>query len=142
MGVGGLFTSYIIYMELFYYRRLDVYQNVEVLVADIYKILSDFPREEQFALSSQIRRAAVSILSNIAEGFGRYSNKERLYFLGNANGSAMEVSAQIEIAETLGFIDKDTKERVDNQILTIVRQLAGLRKRIETSESNPPTPNT
>lgn len=126
-------------MEKYYYRRLDVYQNTKSLIIEIYKILEFFPKEEQYALCSQLRRAAVSIASNIAEGFGRYSEKERLYFLNNANGSLMEVSCQLDIAEALGYIDNDTKEKIDNDLLVITKQLASLRNKISC---NTPTPIT
>ena len=60
-------------MEKFYYRRLDVYQNAKSVIIDVYKALESFPKEERYALCDQLKRAAVSIASNIAEGFGRYS---------------------------------------------------------------------
>ena len=126
-------------MEKFYYRRLDVYQNAKSLTIDVYKVIESFPQEERFALCDQLKRAVVSIVSNIAEGFGRYSEKERLYFLNGANGSLMEVSCQIDIAEALGYIDSETKERIDDKILVITKQLAALRGKISTK---PPTPNT
>lgn len=128
-------------MEKFYYRRLDVYQNSCQLVIDVYELLKRFPQEERFALCDQLRRASVSIISNIAEGFGRYSNKERLYFLGNANGSLMEVSSQIDLSCRLGYIDQECLETIDDKISVITKQLASLRKRIEMPNI-PPTPNT
>ena len=122
-------------MEKFYYRRLDVYQNAKSLTIDIYKVLESFPQEERFALCDQLKRAVVSIVSNIAEGFGRYSEKERLYFLNNANGSLMEVSCQIDVAEALGYIDNETKERIDDKILIITKQLAALRNKISNKQN-------
>ena len=126
-------------MEKFYYRRLDVYQNAKSAIIDIYKILESFPQEERYALCDQLKRAAISIASNIAEGFGRYSEKERIYFLNNANGSLMEVSCQIDLAEALGYIDNETKERIEDKLLVITKQLASLRSKISTQ---PPTANT
>lgn len=117
-------------MEKFYYRRLDVYQNAKSVIIDVYKALESFPKEERYALCDQLKRAAVSIASNIAEGFGRYSEKERLYFLNNANGSLMEISCQIDLAEALGYIDRETKEKIDDKILVITKQLAALRNKI------------
>lgn len=118
-------------MERFYYRRLDVYKNAKSLVINIYEIVKTFPKEETFALSDQLRRASVSITSNIAEGFGRYYPKERLQFLANANGSLMEVSSQLEIAEAIGYISKEKQDEIDCQIEVVVKQLAGLRRSIE-----------
>lgn len=118
-------------MERFYYRRLDVYNNAKLLVIKTYKLVKTFPKEETYALSDQLRRASVSITSNIAEGFGRYYPKERLQFLANANGSLMEVSSQFEIAEAVGYISKDDLEEIDRDIETITKQLAGLRRSIE-----------
>lgn len=127
-------------MERFYYRRLEVYKNVKSLIVQIYELIKVFPKEETYALSDQLRRASVSIASNIAEGFGRYSEKERLYFLGNANGSLMEVSCQLEIAEAVGYIPTETLFELDNNIEIITKQLAGLRRSITNSQH--PTPST
>jgi len=81
-------------MELFYYRRLDVYQNAKQLAIDIKEIIKTFPVEERYALTDQLRRASTSIMFNLAEGFGRYTNKDRVRFLDIANGSLMEVSSE------------------------------------------------
>jgi len=115
---------------------LNVYKNSKQLVVDIYSIVRGFPKEELYGLSDQLRRASVSIISNIAEGFGRFTDKERLYFLGNANGSLMEVSSQIEIAEALGFVDSETKEKIDNDIELITKQLMGLRNAISNKTNS------
>jgi len=80
------------------------------LVTAIYRATATFPKEEQFGLTSQLRRAAVSIPSNIAEGQGRLSEKEFRYFLGQARGSLMEVETQLLIAQNLGYLGP---ERVD-----------------------------
>jgi len=77
------------------------------LVTEIYQLSHNFPREELFALTSQLRRAAVSVPSNIAEGQGRSSRKEFLYFLGNAKGSLCEVETQVLIARNLGYISDE-----------------------------------
>ena len=107
----------------------------DLVVLTVYKALESFPKEERYALYDQLKRATVSIASNIAEGFGRYSEKERLYFLNNANGSLMEVSCQIDVAEALGYIDNETKERIDDKILIITKQLAALRNKISNKQN-------
>ncbi len=74
------------------------------MVPEVYRLTRGFPREELYGLASQLRRAAVSIASNIAEGKGRSSDKELLYFLSNAKGSLFEVETQIMIADRLGYL--------------------------------------
>ena len=74
------------------------------MVPEVYRLTRGFPREELYGLASQLRRAAVSIASNIAEGEGRSSDKELLYFLSNAKGSLFEVETQIMIADRLGYL--------------------------------------
>ena len=86
------------------YRDLVAWQKAMELVTKIYQVSHKFPREEVFGLTSQLRRAAVSVPSNIAEGQGRSSRKEFLYFSGNAKGSLSEVETQILIARNLGYI--------------------------------------
>ena len=108
-------------MELFYYRRLDVYKNAKALAIHINELIKAFPVEERYALSSQLRRASTSIMFNIAEGFGRYSTNERLRFLEIANGSLMETSSELELAECYHYISSDALQQLDEEILVIVR---------------------
>jgi four helix bundle protein len=88
------------------YRDILVWQKAMALVTKCYIITRQFPKEELFALSSQIKRCSVSIPSNIAEGFGRGSNKDYYRFLNIALGSLFEFQTQIEIAYNLGFINE------------------------------------
>lgn len=87
------------------YKDLVVWQKAMKLVTDVYAATKKFPKDEAFGLSSQARRAAVSIPSNIAEGQARLSEKEFRYFLGNARGSLMELETQIQVAENLGYLE-------------------------------------
>ena len=87
------------------FRDLVVWQRSIQLAAAIYRLAQDFPREELFGLTSQIKRAAVSVPSNIAEGQGRLSTGEFRQFLGIARGSNFEVQTQLEIARILGIGD-------------------------------------
>ena len=128
-------------MELFYYRRLDVYRDAKQLAINVNEVLKSFPKEERYALTSQLQRASTSVMFNIAEGFGRYSSKERIHFLDIANGSLMEVSSQIDLAEAYHYISTTQREEFDSQILSIVKQLAGLRRSLLQS-SNPSSFNT
>lgn len=108
------------------HENLEVWKKSVNFVVSIYKVTSSFPSEEKFGLTSQIRRAAVSIPSNIAEGAARTSSKEFLYFLSNAQGSASEVSTQLLIAEQLGFIE-DKVFREQNAVLDeIGKMISGL----------------
>jgi len=85
-----------------------------------------FPKEEKFGLTSQIRRASVSIPANIAEGAARRSEKEFLQFLSIAQGSASEVETEILIANRLGFLEKQNYEALDNSLNDIGRMITGL----------------
>jgi four helix bundle protein len=86
------------------YRDLVVWQKAMTLVTDTYRATSKLPKYEQFGLTSQVRRCAVSIPSNVAEGQGRLSEKEFRYFLGQARGSLMELETQLQIAENLWIL--------------------------------------
>ena len=118
-------------MEKYYYRRLDVYQNAKQLAIDIHELLKKFPLDEKFALTDQLRRASTSIMFNIAEGFGRYTDKERIRFLDIANGSLMEVSSELELALSFHYLTLEEFDSFDEKILIIVRQLAKLRSTIQ-----------
>ena len=120
------------------YRDLEVWQKAMAFVEDVYKAVKTFPREEQYGLSDQIRRAAVSIPSNIAEGFGRDSNAEFLRFLAIARGSLYEVSTQLEIAHRLGFLP--SKAGLYPQIVSIGKMLNTLRRRLIDSPKPTPKP--
>lgn len=91
---------------------------------------------EQYGLSNQIQRAAISIPSNIAEGMGRFSLKERIHFLEIAYGSLMEVMCQLEIAEQLNYINSDNLTEQENLVSEIASMLIGLRKTIEEKNIN------
>lgn len=88
------------------FRNLNVYIKSKELVKQIYELLKKFPREEQFALSDQLRRAVISIPSNIAEGSGRNSQKDQAHFYNIAYGSLMEVFSLLDIACDLGYISQ------------------------------------
>ena len=108
------------------YRDLVVWQKAVELVTEIYRLTQTFPKEEMFGLMSQMRRAAVSIPSNIAEGHGRLSRKEYIYFLGNARGSLAELETQLTIGNNLGYIDEAVMNRVLDQSGELGRILNGL----------------
>ena len=118
-------------MNDFYYRKLKVYQQAMLLVAEIYRLTSLFPSHEKNGLTNQIQRAAISVPSNIAEGMGRFSIKERIHFLDIANGSLMEVMCQMEVALLLGYISQDQFNKQELSISETAKMLIGLRKSLE-----------
>ena len=115
-------------VESFGYRRLDAYKYAMSFTTEVYKLLKTFPKEEQYALCDQLRRAAVSIPSNIAEGMGRSSIKEQVHFLEIAYGSLNETMCQIEIARNLGYITDLQLNPIEEQVRILGKLLSGLRK--------------
>ena len=112
------------------YRKLLVYEKATTLVVHVYALLKKFPREEQYALCDQLRRAVVSIPSNIAEGVGRISDKDRAHFIEIAYGSLMEVNCQMDVAKRLGYISDEELTNLDQECVELARMLSGLRSSI------------
>lgn len=112
----------------FIFETLDVYKKTRKLVSDIYLLMESFPSTERHVLCDQIRRAAISIPSNIAEGYGRFSIKERVHFVEIAYGSLMEVYCQLSIANDLRFITSEKYEAMKINIDEIAKMLYGLRR--------------
>jgi len=108
------------------FRDLAVWQRSVGLALAIYKLTSAFPESERFGLVSQLRRAAVSIPSNIAEGYGRSSKGEYVQFLGHARGSNFEVETQLVIARALGFGSKQAIEPAEGLCHEVGRMLGGV----------------
>lgn len=108
------------------YRDLIAWQRAMDLVTEVYRITASFPREEMYGLSSQLRRAAVSIPSNIAEGQGRRGAAEFRHFLRQACGSLMEVETQILIAERLGYCSSEQANKLLETAAEVGRILNGL----------------
>ena len=120
-------------MEVFGYRKLIAYQKAKEVVKRTYKLLKKFPPEERWAMCDQLRRASVSITSNIAEGVNRYSVKEKTHFLEIAFGSLMEVSSLFEIAEELDYITTEDLMSMDDLIREDARLLSGLQNSYKLS---------
>ncbi len=110
------------------YRDLLVWQKSMRLVTDTYKITQSFPKNELFGLTSQLKRAIVSVPSNIAEGQGRNSVKEFIYHLSVAYGSLMEAETQIQIAANLAFVEQAVADKLIEQAAEIGKMLNGLSK--------------
>jgi len=120
-------------MEVFGYRKLIAYQKGKEVVKRTYQLLKKFPSEERYAMCDQLRRASVSISSNIAEGINRYSVKDKSHFIEMAFGSLMEVSSQFEIAEELGYITVEDRMSMDELIREEARLLSGLQNSYKPS---------
>ncbi len=108
------------------HKKLDVWKDSVKLAASVYKLTEMFPAEEKFGLVSQMRRAAVSISSNIAEGAARQSRKEYIQFLYIASGSASELDTQMDISEEIGLIRSEAVEPIRTAIDSVSRMLQGL----------------
>jgi four helix bundle protein len=105
------------------------------LVKDVYLATNSFPKHELFALTQQLRRAAVSVPSNLAEGHGRSSRKEFHQYVSHARGSLAEVETQLEIAESLGYLNRRKSAELLNKASEIARMLNGLRVWASTSKA-------
>lgn len=112
------------------HQRLDVWQQAMLLVEETYSVTASFPAAEMFGLTSQMRRAAVSIPSNIAEGAARTGDKEYLHFLSIARGSLSELDTQVQIAVMLGYMSADHK--LYNMLNAVGKLLSGFSKKLRT----------
>ena len=113
------------------YRDLKVWQLGVDIALEVYRITSDFPKSEQYGLTSQLRRAAVSIASNIAEGHARRTQKELQRFLSIAKGSLAELETQLIIARELGFADGKSMENLFAMADNESKMLSGLMRSIK-----------
>lgn len=116
------------------YKKLAVWEKAHRLTLDIYKVSANFPKEEMYGLTNQIRRSASSIPTNIAEGSGRGSDTELARFLRIAMGSRHEMEYQLLLAYDLGLLEKDIYERLDQQAAEIGRMLNGLIRNLKSND--------
>lgn len=114
--------------KVFAFEELDVYQLARVYVRNIYLLSDKFPQKEDFALTSQIRRAAVSITSNIAEGTSRFSARDKSHFVEIAYGSLMETYSQLQVAADLGYLMQEEIDELHPRIVELRNRLSALRK--------------
>jgi four helix bundle protein len=119
-------------MEQAHFQKLDVYKRSKELVKDVYRMMSDFPTYERYALCDQLRRSVISVPSNIAEGMGRWSPKEQMHHIEYAFGSLAEVLSQMDIACDLGYVSEDDMMIIMNHYYSISRMLSGLKNSIES----------
>ena len=113
-------------MALQTHKDLKVWQQSKDFVSEIFRLTATFPKEEMYSLTAQIKRSAISIPSNIAEGSARESNKEYIRFLYIALGSLAELDTQLQIANDLKFIKSDEYKKVSVKLNEIGKMLSGL----------------
>jgi four helix bundle protein len=119
------------------YKELKVWQKAYQLCLEVYKITRGFPSDERYGLTSQIRRSAVSVPSNIAEGYGRKTTPEYIRSLYFAYGSNCELETQISLSGDLGYMKAQEKEMVQRNIEEVERMLKALIKSLENKRLNP-----
>ncbi len=112
---------------MFRFEKLDVWQKAIEFADSVYDASREFPSDERFGLTSQMRRAAVSISSNIAEGSGRFSDKDFAHFVEIAYGSLMEVTSQAQVAVNQSFLRVQTRDELYQRAEELARMLSGLR---------------
>ena len=118
------------------HKKLDVWQAAMKTAQLIYIVTNTFPAEEKFGLISQMRRAAVSIPSNIAEGAARQGRREFRNFLSMAQGSLSELDTQLELAVLLGFLSNENLAEITGQLLRIDKMLTGLIRSLAKKSQN------
>src|SRR5262245_592738 len=131
VGVGGQGSG--VGTPISSYRDLRVWQSALELAQQIYRATSGFPREEVFGLSAQLRRAIVSVPSNIAEGHTRESTRDYLHHLSYAQGSLAEVETQVELAARLGYLEPTSVDDLQRRLTSVGRQLYALRNAVKRS---------
>ncbi len=114
------------------YLELKIWQRSRILVKEVYQITGMFPKNQQYGLTSQIQRAAVSIPSNIAEGAGRNTKKEFMRFLDIANGSAFELETQLFLSSDLGYIETEKIETIVTELKEIQKMIFRFRSSLDT----------
>jgi four helix bundle protein len=113
------------------YKDLRVWQDARIMVGDIYRLTRGFPKDELFGLASQMRRSAVSVPSNIAEGKGRHSGRELAQFLYRARGSLLELETQVLISSDLGYVGEPTTTATTEKIKKLACTLNALINRVQ-----------
>ena len=118
----------------FSFEGLEVYKTARLLVRDVYRLQQKFPQTETYALGDQIRRSASSVTSNIAEGSGRNSNKEKVHFIEIAYGSLMEAFSQLQIAHDLGYLSEQDIDTIRPSFVSVAKMLSGLKSYFENQK--------
>lgn len=117
------------------HKRLELWKKSIEMVTKVYEVTKEFPREEVYGLTSQLRKAAVSVPSNIAEGLTRRSSAEKLHFLSISQGSCSEIDTQAEIALRLGFLTEKQFDLLEEHLIHVQRLLGGIIRSIKAMKS-------
>ena len=123
-------------MYTFYFEKLEVWKNARVFVKEVYRVTDTFPVKEQFGITSQVRRASLSITANIAEGFSRQSNKEKSRFINIAYSSSWEIINFLILSRDLEFLKEDEYTKLRADIEYISNQLNALYKKLTKNEKS------
>ena len=123
-------------MNDFFYKKVDAYHIAKEYVIFVYSLLKKFPQYENYALCDQVRRAAISIPSNIAEGLGRMAIKERIHFIEIAFGSLAEVSCQLDISASLGYISAEELQEAETKAEHLSKVMSGLKNYLTSKINN------
>ena len=123
-------------MNDFFYKKVDAYHIAKEYVIFVYSLLKKFPQYENYALCDQVRRAAISIPSNIAEGLVRMAIKERIHFIEIAFGSLAEVSCQLDISESLGYISAEELQEAETRAEHLSKVMSGLKNYLSSKINN------
>ncbi len=118
-----------------FYKNLKVYQIAKVIVKNVYQLMKKFPSEERYALCDQLRRAAISVPSNIVEGLSRTSDKEKHNFLNIAYGSLMETMCQLDISADLGYITNEELKHVEDESVELICMMKGMMRNLTSEKS-------
>lgn len=118
-----------------FYKNLKVYQIAKVIVKNVYQLMKKFPLEERYALCDQLRRAAISVPSNIVEGLSRTSDKEKHNFLNIAYGSLMETMCQLDISADLGYITNEELKHVEDESVELICMMKGMMRNLTSEKS-------
>jgi len=119
------------------FKDLNARKEGHKLVIMIYEVTKSFPKEEMFGITSQMRRCAVSITSNIAEGFSRQSYKEKTHFYSMAQGSLTELQSQTLVAKDIGYITKEQYDELESQSVVAHKIISGLIRSSKSKTHNP-----
>ena len=123
------------------HKKLEVWKLAMELVIETYRLTESFPAKETYGLTNQIRRAVVSVPSNIAEGAARQTRKEFVNFLHMAQGSLSELDTQVEIARRLGYLQEKDWETLDKEAERIDKMISGLIRQQKSAHTSPLTPH-
>lgn len=116
---------------IFSFEKLKVWQKARLFHREVFRLTTSFPYEQNYALIPQIRRAALSVPSNISEGAGRLGSKEFVHFISIAYGSLMETMNQLILAEDLGYVTKEMMVKLRLDVAEIARMLTALKKKVK-----------